>query len=276
MNTKNFGIISFLILFLLVSCKTNKQNQKTQNQIYQLRYINDSLYNSSQRIKVLSLSKKDLNKRYIIDIAYSDTALIKTSTMASRKNALAAINGSFFDMDHGGSVTYFELNDSIISYTRNDSIKWGVPDSIINAALIISKNNKLIMEPVKKEIFYKKSKKEHFVMVAGPLLIHNSKLQSLPNMAFSTKRHPRTCIGITKDSILFITVDGRSETGSGMTLKELQTFVKNFKCTDAINMDGGGSTTIWTKEKGLLNSPSDKKGERSVANAILILPVKNN
>ncbi|MCK4879516.1 MAG: phosphodiester glycosidase family protein, partial [Bacteroidales bacterium] len=42
-------------------------------------------------------------------------------------------------------------------------------------------------------------------------------------------------------------------------------------CIDAINLDGGGSTTMWTKDNGVVNRPSDKRGERPVANAILIL-----
>ncbi len=60
-----------------------------------------------------------------------------------------------------------------------------------------------------------------------------------------------------------------------MNLYELQVFLYNLGCSDAINLDGGGSTTIWTKEKGVVNTPSDKKGERPVANALIILAIKN-
>ena len=45
------------------------------------------------------------------------------------------------------------------------------------------------------------------------------------------------------------------------------------KCRDAINLDGGGSTTLWINDgirKGIINTPSDKEGERPVANIILI------
>ena len=42
-------------------------------------------------------------------------------------------------------------------------------------------------------------------------------------------------------------------------------------CVDAINLDGGGSTTMWTKDKVIVNFPSDKTGERPVSNALLII-----
>jgi exopolysaccharide biosynthesis protein len=43
------------------------------------------------------------------------------------------------------------------------------------------------------------------------------------------------------------------------------------KCTDAINLDGGGSTTMWLKNKGIVNHPSDREGERPVSDAFLII-----
>jgi exopolysaccharide biosynthesis protein len=75
----------------------------------------------------------------------------------------------------------------------------------------------------------------------------------------------------TKKSILFITIDGRMEKADGMSLVEAQKYLYDLGCIDAINLDGGGSTTMWTKNKGVVNKPSDKDGERPVANAVLIL-----
>ena len=82
---------------------------------------------------------------------------------------------------------------------------------------------------------------------------------------------PRTAIGITKDDkIIFYTVDGRQNGHSyGVRLKTLAERLKELGCVDAINMDGGGSTTLIGKYPGktqteLLNKPSDGK-ERKVA-----------
>ena len=56
-----------------------------------------------------------------------------------------------------------------------------------------------------------------------------------------------------------------------MNLGEVQKYLLDFGCVDAINLDGGGSTSMWIKDKGLVNIPSDKSGERPVANALLLL-----
>jgi exopolysaccharide biosynthesis protein len=73
-------------------------------------------------------------------------------------------------------------------------------------------------------------------MVAGPLLIHQSKLQPLPNVSLTNDRNPRTCIGISKDFIIPATIDGRSPTATGMTLFEMQKFLSRLKCTSALNL----------------------------------------
>lgn len=230
----------------------------------------DTLFNSKQMISFLIFPEKAFEK-YEIKIAYSQKELKKTSYFGNENNALAAVNGSFFDMDKGGSVTYLEINDSVISWKKADSIKWAVPDSLTDGVVIITKDSKIEIQPAKELSFYKQSKNESAVIVAGPLLLFNSVKVKLPNMKFSTNRHPRTYLCNYNGSVIFITVDGRSEEGDGMTLIEAQNYLSNLSCTDAINLDGGGSTTMWIKNKGVVNFPSDKTGERPVANAFLIL-----
>jgi exopolysaccharide biosynthesis protein len=265
----------FILFVFIVGCGTfNKSPNKTlelsKDSVYVTQIKTDTLFNSHQRINLLILDKKTLNK-YTIDIGYNNVDLINTSQIAENNNAVAAINGSFFDVDNGGSVTYFEKNDSVICRTRPSDFEWAKPDSLINGAILLTKDHKLKIQSANTDQFYEKSKKEIFVMVSGPLLIRNSIPQKLPNMKFTNNRHPRTCLCTTKESIVFITIDGREEQAEGMSLIEVQKYLLGIGCIDAINLDGGGSTTMWTKTKGVVNKPSDKKGERSVANAILIL-----
>ena len=103
------------------------------------------------------------------------------------------------------------------------------------------------------------------------VLIYNSESSDLPVMSFVHRRHPRTCVCKTEDSLLLITIDGRIEKAAGLNLYEVQKYLSGLGCTDAINLDGGGSTTLWIRDKGVVNYPSDRSGERPVANAILIL-----
>jgi len=271
MKSAGFYILFFAFL-AAKSCAQNSEESiaRDYDSFYLTQIVTDSLFSSHQRINLLALEKNVLSN-YRMEFAYETSELIKTSKMAERRNALVAINGSFFDMEKGGSVSYFEVNDSVISRTRSTEFKWAVPDSLINGALILEKNNILKIETANKEQVYEGSFSEAFVMVSGPLLIKNSKAQRLPDMGFTNKRHPRTCVGITKDSIIFITIDGRSELAEGMSLREAQKYLLDLGCIDAINLDGGGSTCMWIKDKGVVNIPSDKTGERAVANALLIL-----
>lgn len=89
---------------------------------------------------------------------------------------------------------------------------------------------------------------------------------------FATDRHPRTAAGYSEDGtkLYLVTVDGRQAGSIGMSLPELAAFMLNYDIHEAINLDGGGSTTMVVNGK-VVNSPSDVSGERSVANALLVV-----
>lgn len=74
---------------------------------------------------------------------------------------------------------------------------------------------------------------------------------------FVTTTHPRSAIGATRDGRLVLaTVDGRQYNATGMSLPDLGRLMKSMGCVDALNLDGGGSSTMATYF-GILNSPSD-------------------
>lgn len=263
-------ILFLLILFAGYLVSGQQSQHPDQDNTIKFRQIKtDSLFDSKQIISLLMI-EKSYDRLYRIEFGYTDS-LKTTSLFATGENAVAAINGSFFDMDHGGGVAYFERNDSVISRTRDPNIKWGVPDGLLTGAVILSDRNEIVIQPVQTEEFYEMSTKEAAVMVSGPLLIHNSERVKLPDLSFVHRRHPRTCLCNTKESLVFITIDGRSENAAGMNLHEVQEYLETLGCIDAINLDGGGSTTLWIRDKGIVNFPSDRSGERPVANAILVI-----
>jgi hypothetical protein len=115
-------------------------------------------------------------------------------------------------------------------------------------------------------------------MIAGvPQLIKNDKIditweQEKSSKSFVETRHPRTAVAKLKDGkFLMITVDGRSESSGGIGLYDLAALLLEFGATDAMNLDGGGSTTMFLDGK-VVNHPSDKEGERKVSDAILVFP----
>lgn len=120
--------------------------------------------------------------------------------------------------------------------------------------------------------------KANSIIGGGPQLIKDGRLEItnaaekiLP--AFVSDGHPRTAIAKLKSGqILLVTVDGRQPGESiGVSLTMLADLLIEFGATDAINLDGGGSTTMVIGNK-LVNKPSDPTGERPVSDAILIYP----
>lgn len=121
-------------------------------------------------------------------------------------------------------------------------------------------------------------KRASFIVGGGPQLIKDGQVAittAAEGIAarFASDRHPRTAIARLKDGrILLATVDGRQPgVSAGMSLPELASLLLEFGAAEAINLDGGGSTTMVVNGK-LVNNPSDQTGERPVSDAILIIP----
>ena len=277
---KLYPLLLFILILLTIgSCSPRflipDVYQKAKvGSVYHIHLKSDTLFNSKQEIHLLMLPI-DKYKRLPVFIGYASDKLLSTSAMSGKCDAEAAVNGGFFDRDKGGSVCYFEICNRTISRTRPDSLKWAKSRSVANGALVLFGNDSLVIEPARSDKYYEKSPSESAVMVAGPLLIYQSKLLPLPNVSLSNDRNPRTCIGINNDFIILATIDGRSATAAGMTLSEMQKFLLRLKCTSALNLDGGGSTTLWIKEQGIVNHPSDREGERPVSDIVFIKKQKN-
>lgn len=87
--------------------------------------------------------------------------------------------------------------------------------------------------------------------------------------AFVLVRHPRTALGLKKDgTVVILVADGRREAARGFTGPEMSEVFLREGVTDAINLDGGGSTTLYIeREGGVQNKPSDGH-ERVVVNQL--------
>ena len=85
-------------------------------------------------------------------------------------------------------------------------------------------------------------------------------------------RNPRTGIGVTSTGrILMVTVDGRQHRSIGLTLLGMARLFRRLGATEALNLDGGGSTTMVVNDH-VINKPSDPGGERAVSSSILVVP----
>jgi hypothetical protein len=90
-------------------------------------------------------------------------------------------------------------------------------------------------------------------------------------LAFGVRRNPRTMAGITRHGhLLLVTADGHAPGYAvGLTFKEEARVMRALGARDAVNLDGGGSTTMAIRGR-LLNRPSDATGERPVGDAITL------
>ena len=106
----------------------------------------------------------------------------------------------------------------------------------------------------------------------SPTLIEKGNIKVKSCGSYLCQRHPRTAVGIKGNGdIMLFQVDGRSRSSRGMTLVQLARAMKSRGAQWALNLDGGGSSTMWIKGKGVVNNPSDGP-ERGVTNALLVLP----
>jgi hypothetical protein len=117
------------------------------------------------------------------------------------------------------------------------------------------------------------------VIGGGPLLVQDSQVvaDTAPDreaigMDFVTARHPRTAIGLKEDgrTLVVAVIDGR-QTGLsiGINLPDLGQWMLEQGCVVAMNLDGGGSSTLAVREE-VVNFPSDNTGPRLVSNALVV------
>jgi exopolysaccharide biosynthesis protein len=115
------------------------------------------------------------------------------------------------------------------------------------------------------------------VLSGGPLLVRDGKRLDLPRPTADSyefnsmhERHPRSAIGWNAHHFFLVEVDGRQPGLSvGMTLKELASHLIDLGCESAMNLDGGGSATLWLDGQ-VRNRPCDGH-ERPIANALVVV-----
>ena len=96
------------------------------------------------------------------------------------------------------------------------------------------------------------------VVSGKPMLVHDGKGCGADS-GVAGPRHPRTAVGLSKDrkTLFVLVVDGRQKHSVGMTGKEMEKVFLEFGAWDALNLDGGGSSSMFVEGSGVVNKPSD-------------------
>ena len=243
----------------------------SEDGIVHKRALIPMLYKGSQHVNYIEIPR---SRKFVFGLG-SPGGMELTSDIAEEHQALAAINGSYFNTKVGNSVCFFKVGKEVVDTTLASEF-----DLRVTGAVHINKRKvRLLPWSVDTEHAYKGRKGT--VLASGPLLLQDGDICSWEGCGkkFITSKHPRSALYVTPKSVVFITVDGRSPGNAvGVNIPELAHLIKVLGGIDAINLDGGGSTTLWMQQEGegrVLNCPSDNKtfdheGERSVSNAFFV------
>ena len=239
------------------------------------QFEQESLFASNQHIMVWELSDTD---DFALQLAYRPERT-KTSDMAREQDAVAAVNGSFFDMDRHFPVLFLRIDGEDLGQTTQEEANLQ-SDNYRFGTLAVTQDSVFILK-TDTVSQWEAGLSYPNMMTARPLLIFEGETLPLQeDLSFVSGRHNRTAVGIRADgTVLLIVVDGRAPKAAGMSLQELQQVMRWLGCRNALNLDGGGSATFYADLKGnhgVLNYPSDNgrfdhEGERTVSNAVLVV-----
>ena len=266
----------------------------------QAMYAGIPMFNSMQSVCVVKYPLK----KFRTDILHRPAeAAGKPSVIGRECGASFALNGGYFHVKQRIPSVYFREGDQQLGYTH--------PTELYRVDGLIGfkdrKGRKPVIESVSDTTLYEAvSKGWNEAMASGPMLIADREIvvpvltgdktdgANVEAMAqekkqgakirthytssqFYDKRHPRAAFGTDdQGNAYLVVIDGRFPgQADGATIYETAYICHLLGMTDAINLDGGGSTTLWTEQTGVINHPYDNRkfdheGERSVPNLIVV------
>jgi hypothetical protein len=216
----------------------------------------EKLFTGPQCLTTLTIAADAKSVRFDVE---APGKLTRTSAMGKQLGALAAINGGFFEPD-ASPRGLLKLDGKLANPANANQGSIGVDDK---GRLAIEKRAEGDWPQMRE------------ALGAGVVLVQDGKVVDHGKRQRSI-RHPRSAIGAKKDgSLVLLAIDGRAKEAAGTSYEETATILVALGCEFAINLDGGGSTTLWTAGQGVCNFPCDNKtfdhaGERAVANALLL------
>ncbi len=246
----------------------------------ELQRIHDSsLLSPSGPIAVQAL-RLDPGK-VTLEVAVAEDRLPARETVAgiaARRKALAAINGGFFALENGAPTGLLKVRGTLLGGTSRARgavalLERGGRTQLIFDRVIVDRTRRSYT-PSLGSSAKDWARAGHAVGGAGLLLLNGRVLEEWAEeriaQGFDTTRHPRTMIGEDGTSIWLVTVDGRQPALSlGMSFTELQGLAARLGLRSALNLDGGGSTTMVIRG-AVVNHPSDQTGPRKVSDAIVV------
>lgn len=185
-----------------------------------------------------------------------------TSAYARGANLSAAMNGGFWGLFGQGAEGLAAGGGQI----------WGSDDAEHGFFAVTATGRAFVSPP--SDVVQAGRRRITDGVSGRPMIVDGGRIaQELYTFPRTFSREPRSAVGVSADGrkVLLVTVDGRRATSHGGTLTEVAEFMIELGAARAINLDGGGSTTLYVAgEGGVVNRPS-RGWEREVINHIGVL-----
>lgn len=228
------------------------------------------MFDSRQTVSVVTYPVRNFTTKII----QLDGQARATSQLGRAAGADAALNGSYFNMKTLAPVTFVLIDKRIAGRTT--------PEETMRTNGVIAlrdrRGRKIDILCCDTTDYPRIARRYRSALAAGPVLVRGGKCVEYDSEdSFYTGRHPRSLIGKRADgTIVMAVIDGRFKgEADGATIAQTAYIARQLGLVDALNLDGGGSSTLWTAQQGVLNHPYDNKrfdhaGERGVPNCIVI------
>lgn len=190
-----------------------------------------------------------------------------TSAFAKSISAEVAVNADFFSYSSYGTTGLAAGNNAAWADTVDNASSATLAFNADASRVELHKSSQVVA--------FTKSWMEG--VVSGHPQILEAGVVNPPSSTLCTARHPRTAMGLSQNgrTLYLLVVDGRQTASVGMTCTELANQMKGLGAWRAVNLDGGGSSTMYIAGRGVVNRPSDGS-ERVVANHLAVQALATN
>lgn len=220
-------------------------------------------YDTEIYVAEVWLSSAQYLKTAFADNSYGKNVTAKTSEIASRSDAILAINGDYYGARESGYV----IRNGVV-YRDYGSSSTDILCIYADGSFAITNSSEASAQALVDSGVWQ-------AFSFGPGLVENGQITVDRNteVGKAMASNPRTAIGeISPLHYVFVVSDGRTDESEGLSLYELATFLQSLGVKTAYNLDGGGSSTMVLLGK-VINNPTtggSRTKERSVSDIVYI------
>lgn len=227
----------------------------------------------------------DPSKGHKVDVSYvHDGQTLTTPGLAELRDAVAAVNGGYHSYGHKPDVSITKLKvDGDVIVAQDDPTKYGLVEENVEGVMAVDEAGNIKISSALDESAWKGLPT---YLHSGPLIMVDGVAQPLDSadpQFINHSKQPRSVVCSMNDGrSALVVLDGRYYDSAGLTLPQLTKLLQAMGMKSCLNMDGGGSATMYLKDRGVVNQPRQKPPPcedgfidyitvRNVTNAIVVL-----